>query len=197
MMARSVYVAAIVAAALEIGCLGSGTTRATRMYVLDPTVPATSGSRSELAIGVGPTSLPERLDRPQILTRTGSQEVEIAEFEHWAEPLDKAFPRVLAENLANATGSDRVSVYPWSRSVPIDVQVEVSVSRFETEADGSVTLAARWRLIGPGRREILPTRASSYSETPASDSTADRVDALGRALGRLSRDVADAIRASH
>jgi hypothetical protein len=187
---------AIAALLLVGGCLGPGTTRAPRLFVLDPSVVQSADEMSVISVGVGPISLPKRLDRPQFVTRSDTHEVEISEFEHWAEPLDKSFPRVLAENLSRAIPTDRVSVYPWNRSDDIDVQVEVTVSRFEGEASGEVALIARWRLLGPDKRELLPKRTAVHRETPESQTTAARVAALGRVLGAFSRDIAREIQST-
>lgn len=178
-----------------LGCLGPGTERPTRLYVLDAAVPAAASARIDLSVGVGPISIPERLDRPQILTRSSEHEVEIAEFEHWAEPLEKSFALVLAEDLSRAIPTDRISVYPWSRTVPVELQVAVVVTRFERETDGIVTLAARWRLIGPGGREVRPQQSSTYRES-AGASTGELVAAMSRTIGAFAQDIASALRSA-
>jgi uncharacterized lipoprotein YmbA len=178
-----------------LGCLGPGTERQPQLYVLDTVVPATESEKLDLAVGVGPVSIPERLDRPQILTRSSDHEVEIAEFDRWAEPLEKSFALVLAENLSRALPTDRVSLYPWRRTTPVDLQVTVVVTRFEREPDGAVTLAARWRLIGPAGLEVRPQRSSTYREA-AGDSTEELVAAMSRAIGAFAQEVAVALRSS-
>lgn len=177
---------------LALGCLGPGTVRSPQFYVLDAVVPATASAKTDLSIGVGPVSLPERLDRPQILTRSGDHEVQIAEFDRWAEPLEKSFGLVLAENLSRAIPTDRVSVYPWSRTTPVELQVAVVVTRFERDPDDIVTLAARWRLIGPGGGEVQPQRSSTYRESGAG-STEELVAAMSRAIGAFAQDIAIAL----
>lgn len=185
----------LAAAMLALGCLAPGVERAPRLYSLDPVVPFPESPKTDLALGVGPVSLPERLDRPQILTRSSRYEVEIAELERWAEPLDKSFARVLAENLSRAIPTDRISMYPWSRKTPVDVQVAVVVTRFEAEPDGFVTLATRWRLIGSGGGELRAQQSDRYREA-AGSSTEELVAAMSRTVGAFSRDVASALRSA-
>jgi uncharacterized lipoprotein YmbA len=178
-----------------LACFGRGTERLPRLYVLDAVVPVTESAKTDLSVGVGPIVLPKRLDRPQILTRSSENEVEISEFDRWAEPLEKSFAGVLAEDLSRAIPSDRITLYPWSRTTPIDFQVAVAVTRFEREPDGVVTLAARWRLIGPGGREVRPQQNSSYRES-AGDSTGELVAAMSRAIAAFAQDIAIALRSA-
>ncbi len=51
-----------------------------------------------IAVGVGPVEIPQALDRPQIVTRTGPNKITLDEFHRWASPLREDFARVLAEN---------------------------------------------------------------------------------------------------
>ena len=48
-------------------------------------------------IGVGPVTVPDYLDRPQIATRSSSSSLQFSEFDRWAEPLEKNLMRVLAD----------------------------------------------------------------------------------------------------
>ena len=182
-------------AALLTGCLGPGTTRPTRLFVLNATAtPAVSASEAtSLRLGVGRISLPELLNRPQIVTRTGANEVRVANFSQWAEPLEKSIPRVLSENLASLTGIDQVFVYPWPTQMEVDLRVEIVRIRFEGNTDGEVSLVARWRLVHARGSEARPLQTSSYTESAASGSTEALVAAMSRTLASLSRDIASAI----
>jgi len=187
-------------ALLFMGCLGPGTTRPTRLFVLNATAtPSDSNARStDLRLGVGRISLPERLNRSQIVTRTGTNEVHLANFTQWAEPLEKSIPRVLSENLATLTGTEQVFVYPWPTLMEIDLKVEIAILEFEGNSDGEVSLAARWRWVRSNGSELHPLQGSSYSESATDRSTEALVAAMSRALAALSREIASAIAtASH
>ena len=180
---------------LLTGCLGPGTTKSTQLFVLNATA-APSGSSTDatdLRLGVGRISLPELLNRPQIVTRTSTNQVNAADFSQWAEPLKKSIPRVLSENLARLTGTDQVSVYPWPTPMEIDLRAEIAVIQFEGDSDGEVSLIARWRLVRPNGSEAHPLQGSSYAESAADRSTEALVAAMSRALASLSRDIASAI----
>ena len=183
------------AALLLTGCLGPGTTRPTRLFVLNATAtpPVSSVDATDLRLGIGRITLPEFLNRPQIVTRTSANKVRLADFSQWAEPLEKGIPRVLSENLARQTGTDRVSVYPWPTQMEIDLMVEIAIIRFEGDRNGEVSLVARWRLVRADGSEAFPLQGSRYAESAADRSIEALVAAMSRTLASLSRDIASAI----
>ena len=138
--------------------------------------------------------IPQYLKRPQIVTRTSRNELEMAEFDKWAEPLEENFSRVLAENLAILLATDRIFSYPWKRDTPVDYQVAVEVSRFDAEARGNALLRGRWTLFGGPNQDVLLIRSMNFTEpTPKEDYRA-LVEALSRILEDLSREIAEAIK---
>jgi uncharacterized lipoprotein YmbA len=117
----------------------------------------------------------------------------MAEFSQWAEPLEQGIPRVMSENLARLTGSEQVSGYPWPTQMEIDLVVEIAVIRFEGDADGKVSLVARWRLVRTNGSEVRHLQISKYSDSAADRSIEALVAAMSRTLASLSRDIASAI----
>ncbi len=182
-------------ALLLTGCLGPGTTRSARLFVLNATAaPDGSTARAtDLRLGVGRIMLPELLNRPQIITRTSENRVRMADFSQWAEPLEKSIPRVVSENLARLTGTDQMSVYPWPTQMEIDLKLEIAVIRFEGDTDGEVSLVARWRLVRANGSQAHPLQVSTHSESAAGRSTEALVAAMSRTLASLSRDITSAI----
>ena len=77
---------------------------------------ATTAAFDGLSVGIGPVSFPGYLDRPQIVIRTGPNEISFSEFDRWAEPLKNNFMRVLKEDLAELLKTDSIFVYPCSAS---------------------------------------------------------------------------------
>ncbi len=181
--------------ALLGGC--ASTTPPTHFYVLSAP-PASEVGQIEHradpgpAVGVGPVALPAYLDRPELVTRSSHNELRLAEFDQWAEPLKDNFAEVLADNLAQLVPTERVAVFPWKRAARIDYQVIVDVTRFETQG-GAGELRARWSLVaGADRRELL-SRQARYRESVQGTGKAAEVAALNRALGKLSGDIAQAL----
>jgi uncharacterized protein len=178
--------------------LGSGTQQTTKFYVLNSLYSAEGDieietTTDETLIGVGPVELPEYVNRPQIITRTSNNELEVAPFARWAEPVESNFSRVVAENLTVLLSTDRVTVYPWKRTVTIDYQVALEVTRFDGVLGGPVSLRARWTVLGDNGAEVFLRRQSSLSTHAEADTYEALVAAQSRLLADLSRQIAQAI----
>lgn len=185
------------AAAALLWLAGCSASPAPRLYVLSPlpdaeTVAGAAGDSANIGIGIGigPVTLAPHLDRPQIVSRRGS-EIHLGELDRWAEPLADGIARVLAENLEQMLASDRLWLYPWPPPAPVDVQVMVEIRRFDDSGDGDARLAAHWTLLGAG--EVLATRRFDRREPCDSADPAATVLALSRALAELSREIAAAL----
>lgn len=174
------------------GCSGS---EPSNYYLLSalpaPETPIRATSSDQLAVGVGPVSLPMYLDRPQLVSRASPNRLDLAEFNRWAEPLQDMFSRTLAENLSALIGSDLVYVLPRRHVPELDYQVAVEVFRFDRSADGQVKLLARWTILTDDEATALLTRRSMIIEPapPESDPEAIIV-ALSRTVETLGREIA-------
>ena len=192
---RSLASATIVAGLLLAGCAA---TTPTRFYTLSGVVAPPGGEdlgAHDLAVGVGPVTLPEYLNRPQIVTRDGSNRVVLADFDSWAEPLDGLFARVLTDNLSLLLGTDDVVPLPLRREVRLDYDIEVNVTRFDVDSGGRAVLDARWVIYRDVSGQLVHGARSTIVEPAPADDQAAGVKALSLALGGLSRQIAAAITA--
>ena len=146
-----------------------------------------------IALEVGPVTSPGYLDRPQIVTRKGRDEIELAEFDLWSEPLKNSVSRTLGENLATLLRTDRVAIFPSRGSRVVQYQVVIDVARFEASIGGDLVLDARWRIQEGNGKELVMGR-STLNEATGAPGYVALVAAMSRALGRLSLDVATALR---
>ena len=178
---------------------GCASTEPSRFYILH----SLSGSEAEtqiaaaengVAIGIGPIELPEYLDRPQIVTRLSKNELQLAEFDQWVEPLNHNLPRVLAENLSILLSTDRIFTYPWTGSAQIDYQVAVEVTRFDGTLGGDVLLNTRWSLLSLDDKKVLVKKKSTFRQSTSGGGYEALASAKSQALADLSREIADAIR---
>jgi uncharacterized lipoprotein YmbA len=178
--------------ALLAGC---GVTKPSRYYLLTPVEEQGAGTVStpSPALGIGPVAFPAYLDRPEIVLRSGGNEVNYAGSNRWAEPLKTAFNRTLAENLSIMLPTDRTVIHPWSRSTMLDYQVIVDVTRFDADAAGAVTLTAAWELIRSSDSTVMKRNKTTYTEAAGSTDYPAVVAAQSRVVERLSRDIAAAI----
>ena len=192
---RCAMLAMIVSSIVTGGCVASKPSKFYMLQALSTTGLDTKPARTEqgLAIGVGPVAFPDYLDRPQIVTRTGQNELQRAEFDRWAGPLDDNFTQVLADNLSTLLATDRVALFPWPKSTPIDYQVAVEVTQFDGAPGGMALLTARWTLRSGDGQNTLAMRKFSISESVGGADYAALAAAQSRAVSRLSREIAAAI----
>lgn len=179
------------AAALP-GCTPS---EPTTFYTLSaPVSDRAPGQTRPMRLGIGPVTFPAYLDRPQLVTRNGPNQMEVADFHQWIEPLKSTFQRVLEQDLANRFAIDQVVSLPGRRDLPIDHQIEIDVIRFDADASGEVVLDARWRIFGKSgdRTEdsghFMATRQASLPGDYRSIA-----EAMSRCLGSLSAELARAL----
>lgn len=151
-------------------------------------------AQNDLTIGVGPVKIPAYLDRPEITTRSAPDSLQFAEFDKWAEPLEKNLTRVIAENLATLLSTDRIGVFPWLNSAQVQYQVTVDITQLERMPDGKVILAARWNILGDQGENMLVIESSRFSIPIESAGYEAIASAESRAVEALSREIAAAIR---
>jgi uncharacterized lipoprotein YmbA len=186
-------------AALAIPCAfailaaGCSSTPASRFYTLTA-VPAPAAAPSDVSVAVGPVTVPAAVDRPQIVVVTGPNQVRLDEFNRWASPLQDNIARVIAENLVAMLGTPRVSVSPQTLSAGVDYRAVIEVQRFESAPGEAATLDAVWTVTRArdGKAQTGRTTVREATTAPGYDALAG---AHSRAVTRLSRDLADAVRA--
>jgi uncharacterized protein len=192
-MIRSLTVAAC---ALLAACAG---TTPTHFYTLSSLMAAPGeampAAAKNLTLGVGPVTLPEYLNRPQIVTRDGSNRMILADFDSWIEPIDGLFARTLAEDLSLLLGTDEVVQLPERRPVQLDYRVAVDVMRFDVDSNGNAVLDARWQLSRDDDERLLRAARSTVVEPVKPGDQAAAAQGLSRALGAMSRQIAAAIAA--
>lgn len=168
-----------------------------RFYTLTPIGQQEGKPSSPAAIpvslSIAPVEIPDYLNRPQIVTRDGRNELQLAQFDRWAGALPDNIAAVLAENLSLLLASDRVQAVPRGRNQTSDYTLAVRVLRLDCLPGEQVILKARWVLSSPADGKELVTRVSTLSEKLKDDRYDTAVAAISGALERLSREIAGEI----
>jgi hypothetical protein len=178
---------------------GCGTTKPSRFYTLNSLqTPETARQVTlqgpNISIGIDPVEIPDYLDRPQIVSRSSQNELNIAEFDRWAASLQDDIARVLAENLSILLGGYQITFYPVKPGSQTDYRIKIDITRFDIMPDDTVSIKAQWAIRDKDRASQLTMRESSFSERIEGRSYSDKAAAMSRALAGLSRDIADEIK---
>lgn len=174
---------------------GCGASAKPRYYTLQAPSAAVASSvadSAQPAVLVGPVNLPEAVDRSQFVLRTGENTVDISDGHRWAEPLKSQIARVLVAQLSQQLGERRVAALGAGAVGEQDFRVALDIQSFESSLSEGAAIDSRWTLSRAkgkalnGRSVVRePLDGEGYSALAA---------AHGRALARISRDIAAALR---
>ncbi len=156
-----------------------------------------AGGIGKAVIGIGPLQLPEFLDRPQIVIRTGANQLQLVDGHRWAEPLADNIVRSLRENLAAILASERILHYPWGRAASVDYQIIIEILRFEGEGYSKAHLEAVWSIQGRQGKVLQPPRRSQYQLASRHPDCGGLVQAMSQTLSLICRDIAETILQIH
>lgn len=187
----------VLAAVMLAGC---GTSPTVHFYTLSSSAtpamadaaPAAADPSVGPSIGLASITLPDVVDRPQFVLRTGPNQVVIVDEHRWAEPLKSEIPRVIAENLSRILGVKQVWSYPQTGAESAEVRVYVNIQRFESVPGETALIDASWTVR---RGTSAPATGRSLAKEAANGSGYDSLAAAhSRALATISREIAKAIR---
>ena len=119
-----------------------------------------------------------------------------AEFDLWAGAFKDNLTNVLAENIGLLVPTERIYIYPWRLSEPMDYQVILDVVRFDGDLEKDAWLVARWNIVGGKDKELLEVGRSSIREPVTGSGYDALVTAQSRALAKLSHAIVEAIHAA-
>ena len=148
---------------------------------------------SNLAVGVGPVTIPETVNRPNIVTPLDANQLDVAEYHRWSEPLRENISRVVITNLADRLGVSKLYPYPWLRT-EIDNIARIDVLQMSGEPGREVYLQVRWQILtGTKPYELLDTRITEYRQAVGGGGYSSLVAAYSSAYASLSDDIARAL----
>jgi len=181
-----------------LSCLalaGCGHSPPTQFYVLSPAPTKQTAAAPEVPhVIVSNVNVPASLDRRSVVLRTSADQIEVSEQARWAAPLDGMIRRVLAADLAQRIGRDKV-VAPGdpvpagpSRAVALNLQDFVGTRQ------GEVTLDGDWSLLDDKQR-VLQTRHVHLTRQVEANNIGAIAAALSDMLGTVSDQIAAALSA--
>jgi len=142
-----------------------------------------------IAVGIGPITIPETLNRSNIVTPRDSNQLVVAEYHRWSEPLRDNISRILITNLAARTSLDKLYAYPWLGN-DVDYQLRVDVLQMTGNLEDSVYLQVRWQVLtGTKPAKIIRTRIRDYREPVQKESYSSMVAAYSRTFATMTDNI--------
>lgn len=175
-------------AAVAAGCASAPS----QFYTLNATANGDPAVKSDLAVIVGPVTIPAEVNRPQFTVQIAPNRVAVDEFNRWAAPLGDNIARVIAGDLSAQLGTPQVSAVPLANFAAA-WRVTISIQRFESVPGRYALVDAVWVVHGPAAG--AGQSGSTVVNEPVSGGTYDALAAAhSRALAKVSADIAAALR---
>ena len=187
--ARAAALGILVGALMAVtGC----TSASPKFYSLSSTSTPIGIAPANLAVLVGPISIPAGVDRPEFVIQDGTNKVDIEEFNRWSAPLNDSIAKVVAGDLSALLGTPDVATAPLA-NFNAAYRVTIDVQRFDSIRGQGAMLDAVW--VVRKANGATQTGRTVAHETVQGDSFDALAAAHSRALARMSADIATAIRA--
>ena len=135
----------VVVLVLATGCSSGGTP--IRYYLVDPQDYGVVSETSNLSIELVDLQVPQYLERFQIASRFGENQLVFSDMHQWGENLRKNLIRTMGVNLGRLLNTVDVGTPENRTASKPDYRVSVHIARFERDADGRVRLLARFQVI--------------------------------------------------
>ncbi|MDA0813385.1 MAG: PqiC family protein [Verrucomicrobia bacterium] len=137
-------------AAMLLGACSS--TDPIRYYMLSADAAPQANSASTLVLGVGPVTIPEYLDRSELVFQSAPNRFEIPSQHRWAGSLREDVQRVFGSNLADQLRTTNVHYHPWDRRLQCEIAVSLSIVRFHSVTGEDAILEANWQIDRKGEK---------------------------------------------
>ncbi len=170
-----------------------------RFYILDSKAKAPLAERPfEKSVVVGPVRVPTHLERPNIVTRTGQNQLHFSEYHRWAGSLEENIGLVVAKDLAKLLDTDSVAYYlQHKRGRPWDYRVEIEIIQMDGRLGEKVSLEARWTIYGRKDKKTAEYHISRFEEDVHGQDYNSLIEAWNKTFSKLSGEIARALLKLH
>jgi len=169
-----------------------GSTPPVEYYTLTPTPEPAVGNAlpPDFAITIGPVTIPSMLDSALIVTRDKGNNISFSEYHRWAGSLKKEIARVVAANIGEILGTDRVTPFTQENIIQPTHRVVINIVRLDGRPQNELQLDATWSIKALKGKEPLIIHKSNIRQPLASAEYDELVEAHSKALALLSKDIA-------
>jgi uncharacterized protein len=154
-----------------------------------------SNSNITQVIGIGPIELADYLNRSQIIDNQTDNILKMTDNAYWAEPLDKAIPRVLALNLTQLNNTRSFVNFPWRMDSKPQYSLRVQIYELTRKGD-TASLNANWELVDNETKNTL-IRRHFFQTTNAESNTKALAQAYSKLLAELAGEMDQALNQTH
>jgi uncharacterized protein len=176
----------------SVALLGCSTSKPPRFYSLSSTASPGAAVATNVAVLVGPVTIPASVDRPQFVVQVAENRVVVDEFNRWDAPLGDSIARVIAADLSTQLGTPDVAIAPLANFKPT-YAVAINIQRFDSIRGQAVVVDAVWTVRDTTSGDTRSGHTVAR-ETLSSQDFDSIAAAHSRALATVSADIAGVIR---
>lgn len=174
-------------ASLLAGCGSSAPVRYYRIDAME--LQATAPATATRVLAIGRINFPDYLQQPYMVRRGPGVEMVVDEQNRWAEPLEKAVPRIVASNIEALIPG--IAVVAERSPIRPDYRLFATVHRLDTDARGHTVLVLQWGVTSAeGETRIAPGIGRYHSQAAPAGGPNAMAAAISDVLAQFSRDVA-------
>lgn len=155
---------------------------------------ANQPNSSSHTIGLGPIEMADYLDRSHIVRNRDANRLQLAEVDHWGEPLGKGITRVLAINLMNHNNTRLVEHFPWRSDATPALSLRLSIYDLQL-INGAAVINASWKLIDNNTKAVL-SQQHFVRTKPSGESAAQIAKSYSELLADLASEMDKALLAT-
>ena len=145
---------------------------------------------TSLRIGVGPLNLPRYLDRLQIVTRDEQDQLVLAEFDQWAEPLSDAMVREVTQGLSRAFNHHAFYAYPWNAFGAMDYRIVINIMQFDGQLGDHLETDVRWVVIDEKTNKTIVEAQAQWQLTMDAADYASVNRAMNASVTKMVEEIA-------
>ena len=142
---------------------------------------------------VGAVTIPDLLDRPQIVLRSSANTIEVLDYDRWAAPLSDELQRVLIADLTMRLGGNAIIDPGLTSSLRMDRRITISILEFDPARKNESVLEASWTISdaksGPGPDGIKTYKARHVASTDHSN-VEELVATMSALVAKMTDDIA-------
>lgn len=187
-MKKTVYILSILI--LLTSCFG-GRSKPSNFYNLVATETNILNNKIKLSIGIEPVNLPSYLDRSEIITiKNNGTEINISDFNRWADTLSTAIQRVLIQDMSILLPKSIIKASTFTKS-QFDYIIVISINKLEAKFNDKAYLDAYYDIYNKNGKSIIRERITL--ETTILDTYSDLAQKYSILLSQLSQKIATKI----
>jgi hypothetical protein len=148
--------------------------------------PSATGARAAAVV----VTVPQYLERPEIMMRTDAFELKPLPDAKWGEDLVLTTSRTLAEDLSRLVPQYDIVAWPNRFERPATYRIDVALSHFEMSASNQVVIAGRWAVIDNTTEKERASANFQYAAPVAAPDPKSIVETMSGLLRTVASEIA-------